>query len=420
MKKLSILFLYLLLFLFISNISAQTGWVQQPCGTISNLSCVYATSQSVCYVAVPNDGLLKTTNGGNTWFFLEMPTGYNVGHIFFTSSNTGYVSAKTNIQFEILKTTNAGNNWSILNYSSDSIWNIFFISDNTGWVLSKTDPCLYKTTDGGNTWLPKTNNFGTLMLNGDLFFPNAETGYCTGEYSMGGVILSTSNGGNWWVQVNTYTDVYNSLFFINALTGWGTTNYTANHFLRKTTNGGYNWIPQYNIGTANLWDIYFINENTGWVVGDSGKILYTSNYGLSWNIQQTGKTTSLKSIFFIDNNTGWAVGSGGVILKSTTGGNLIGIKPISENIPDIFLLSQNYPNPFNPSTTIEFDIPVAGYTKLTVYDLQGRESEILVSEELSAGSYRINFDGNNLSSGIYFYKLETKDFIQTKRMVLIK
>ena len=97
-----------------------------------------------------------------------------------------------------------------------------------------------------------------------------------------------------------------------------------------------------------------------------------------------------------------------------------GIKSISYEIPKSFSLSQNYPNPFNPTTNIEFAIPKNSFAKLIIYDITGREVQTLVNEELKAGTYKVDFDGTNLASGIYFYKLETDNFSSVKKMVLIK
>jgi hypothetical protein len=85
-----------------------------------------------------------------------------------------------------------------------------------------------------------------------------------------------------------------------------------------------------------------------------------------------------------------------------------------------FELSQNYPNPFNPSTNIAYVISQQGVVKLKVYDVLGREVEVLVNELQTPGRYEVNFAGNKLSSGIYFYKLETEAFSQVKKMILLK
>ena len=98
----------------------------------------------------------------------------------------------------------------------------------------------------------------------------------------------------------------------------------------------------------------------------------------------------------------------------------IGLNPINEQVVTTYRLSQNYPNPFNPNTSIVFDIPKASFTLLKMYDASGREAGTLVNELLRPGSYRVNISADNLSSGIYFYKLETNNFTQTKKMVLLK
>lgn len=98
----------------------------------------------------------------------------------------------------------------------------------------------------------------------------------------------------------------------------------------------------------------------------------------------------------------------------------IGINPISSEIPEHFSLSQNYPNPFNPNTKIKIQISKLSKVKLIVYDALGRQIETLVNEQLNPGTYEVDFDGSKYSSGIYFYKLVTDGFSDTKKMVLVK
>lgn len=97
-----------------------------------------------------------------------------------------------------------------------------------------------------------------------------------------------------------------------------------------------------------------------------------------------------------------------------------GITPISTNTPDNYSLSQNYPNPFNPRTKIKFDIKKSGFVKMDVYDLKGALVSELVNDNYSAGSYEVNFDASKLSSGIYFYKIQTGEFTGVKKMMLVK
>ncbi len=91
-----------------------------------------------------------------------------------------------------------------------------------------------------------------------------------------------------------------------------------------------------------------------------------------------------------------------------------------EQIPATYSISQNYPNPFNPNTKIKFSLPKSSFVKITVFDILGREIHILKNEELKAGYHEIDFEANNLPSGIYFYKMQSGKFVATKKMVLMQ
>jgi Predicted extracellular nuclease len=105
--------------------------------------------------------------------------------------------------------------------------------------------------------------------------------------------------------------------------------------------------------------------------------------------------------------------------------DFVGYNPLDvkeENLGAVksYSLLQNYPNPFNPSTTIRFSVPNSGVVSLKVYDVLGREVRTLLNEEKHAGSYSVSFDLRNLSSGIYFYRLQSGSFVDTKKMILMK
>lgn len=97
-----------------------------------------------------------------------------------------------------------------------------------------------------------------------------------------------------------------------------------------------------------------------------------------------------------------------------------GLIPINNEIPNSYSLLQNYPNPFNPITNIKFSIPATGLVKLIVYDILGREIITLLNEVKPAGNYLVDFDASYLSSGVYFYRLESGSFAETKKMLLVK
>jgi hypothetical protein len=101
------------------------------------------------------------------------------------------------------------------------------------------------------------------------------------------------------------------------------------------------------------------------------------------------------------------------------------VNEVGVEVPDSYKLFQNFPNPFNPSTMIKFQIKESGFTTLKVFDILGKEVAVLVNEKLKEGTYEIQFSVNqytniNLSSGIYFYKLVTESFSDTKRMIILK
>jgi endonuclease/exonuclease/phosphatase family metal-dependent hydrolase len=108
------------------------------------------------------------------------------------------------------------------------------------------------------------------------------------------------------------------------------------------------------------------------------------------------------------------------VYATFTFGNSIGIEPISNIIPDKFILEQNYPNPFNPVTRIRFSLPQSSLTMLTVYDNIGRSIGQLVNQRLNAGEYEVEFDASENSSGVYYYRIETEGYLLTRKMILVK
>jgi hypothetical protein len=202
----------------------------------------------------------------------------------------------------------------------------------------------------------------------------------------------------------------------------------------KSTNSGLNWsIVQnsFQFGYHDYNDVKFVNESTGYVVmgrDTKGYIIRTTDAGLSWvqTFELIGNGTSepgsLTCISILNDRHMWVGGYNGTIVSTVSP---VGIQSVGAEIPIHSSLFQNYPNPFNPQTKIKFDIPsnVKGQTsnvKLIIYDLLGREVTTLVDEELKPGTYEVDWDCSNYSSGVYFYKIITEGFVETKKMVLMK
>jgi hypothetical protein len=96
------------------------------------------------------------------------------------------------------------------------------------------------------------------------------------------------------------------------------------------------------------------------------------------------------------------------------------INQIENEVPMVYNLYQNYPNPFNPSTTIKYDIVKYNNVRIVVYDVLGKEMNVLVNSKHNPGRYEVIFNSDNLASGIYYYKITSGDFVSVKKMIIIK
>ncbi|MCE1164646.1 MAG: T9SS type A sorting domain-containing protein [Bacteroidetes bacterium] len=141
----------------------------------------------------------------------------------------------------------------------------------------------------------------------------------------------------------------------------------------------------------------------------------TYTYTYTYKRLSTWVDTSTYTVAFVQNDVNKEVINSGKGHFIATWNN-----PISSPVPDNYTLSQNYPNPFNPVTKISFGIPKSGYVSLKVFDITGSVIYTLVSGQMNAGRYEYDFSGADLSSGVYYYKLECNGFTETKKMVLIK
>ena len=96
------------------------------------------------------------------------------------------------------------------------------------------------------------------------------------------------------------------------------------------------------------------------------------------------------------------------------------VENASVNLPTAYGLDQNYPNPFNPSTEIRYQLPSDGHVKLEIYDVIGNLVTTLIDQEMNAGYHSVNWNASGLSSGIYFYRISSSDFLATKKLILMK
>jgi len=442
MKTLIFFFLVIFAFQFNSTTYTQgTGYVREQGGGllgdgIYNL-CALFTDQIM--LAVTESGkVYKSTNNGDTWF---ESTTVLIYHSINTPSalrtplpglgkppkqkEDGTVNASTDSLWAvgngggIFFTSNSGNNWvQQISGITGQIDAVDFPDNHHGWAADLQGHIIHTTNAGTNWVLQSSLGISTFKI----YFSDLLNGWVTG---FGSVVKYTSNGGTSWVDrtppgVDPLGYIW-SIKFLNQNTGWmAGLNYNS-YSLFRTTNGGVHWdscavSPRPSI----IWGLSFVNAMTGYACAPSA-IFKTTNGGVNW-VSQTlpPNTPILYDIQFANADTGFAVGQNATILYTTSGGQPIGITPISTQIPKSFLLSQNYPNPFNPSTNISIAIPKTGFVKLFIYDALGREVVTLVNQQLNAGIYKVDWNASKQASGIYFYKLITGDHSETKKMVLVK
>jgi len=357
------------------------------------------------------------------------------------------MDALDNYRGLFLKTTNGGQNWCTYGNIPSNIYYLsymHFFNLDTGYVIgckSSIGPpySLLKTTDGGLNWEGCLISGSMLSLN-SICFLNVSTGFVVGEDTSGAVILKTADNGNNWQIINL--SGLGSVFdidFIDNQTGFvlaaGYPQYKSiPNRIYKTTNSGNNWFQITNFsnhGDLLLLGVDFVSTTgKGICYGNSTDSFYvfgTSNYGETWLTYKIYSESILAGSKLIDANNWFVCGglpySDGLILHSTNGGGVF-VKKISEIVPGNIELFQNYPNPFNALTIIgfqysEFRTKVSNVT-LKIYDVLGKELSTLVNGKYQPGTYQVSFDGSRLPSGVYFYRLQMGDYSEIRKMTLIK
>lgn len=406
----------------IGTLFSTQNWSVTYTGQPNTLRGICFLNDNIGFV-VGDHVFLKTTNGGNNW--LSNLNRLNLQSVYFLNNQTGFVAGNSNDSGFILKTTDNGSNWSNFYLSeyplAHDYGNIFFKDNNTGYLVQPYKG-YYRTTNGGLFWVFKDYPYGRIQdfkWIGNLFYKigSSGSGYQKATY------WTSSDETNWGAPY--YCDECDNNEYGISVSIYDTVSYlvteqNGNKYVRRKSNSNQVWQT---IGSGgNVFAYYFVNKTSfhfGHLYNSKTYLHSTSNAGYTW-INDTLPDFTIRNMFFVNQSTGYAVGENGLIAKTTNGGGAIGIQTLSTEVPGQYLLSQNYPNPFNPKTNIEFDIVKNGYVKVTVFDVLGEEITILVDQELQVGSYQVDWIATNYPSGIYFYRLDAKDFTMTKKMVLSK
>jgi hypothetical protein len=253
----------------------------------------------------------------------------------------------------------------------------------------------------------------------DKVFAFAISGINLFAGASGGVFLSTNNGSGWSVASTGLTNSYVKSLAVSGTNLFAGT-YGGGAFL--STNNGTTW-SAVNTGLTDTYVNALAASGTNLFAGTFGGVFLSTNNGTSWTQVNTGLTSS--SVLALAFSPNGAVGTN---LFAGTDGRGIWKRPLSEmitsaeelstDLPAQFLLDQNHPNPFNPSTTIRYSLPRRARMTLSVWNTLGQQIAVLHNGEQDAGYYELRFDGSGLSSGVYFYRIQAGEFVQTRKLLL--
>ncbi|MCX6158076.1 MAG: T9SS type A sorting domain-containing protein [Ignavibacteriae bacterium] len=383
----------------------------------------------------------KTTNNGTTWTAFTVPSQKSTSYM-----NSGYLIDNNFYGFGmqektgIMMTKNGGANWIFSDLSAISTKGVSSVSFNddklNGIASFLNDNVVARTTNGGTNWFSQSVSPSNAMITG-----TGSVDYVSGTNAVYLMVSNTTgtqsyksvdNGATWEsIPVPSQVkDVYSFDIYYNGVsnaTGFGTSSTTAPIKLIDSSplpvklqsftysvsgrNVNLNWATSMEENNAGF-DIERKSETGNWTkvgfVAGKGNSNNVNNYTYTDSKIESGKFSYRLKQSDYNGNFEYFTLSGNVTVGT----------------PSKYVLSQNYPNPFNPVTKIDFEIPQDAKVTMKVYDITGKEMSTLFSGVKSAGFHTVQFDGNGLSTGIYFYRLVAsangQETVITKKMNLIK
>lgn len=276
---------------------------------------------------------------------------------------------------------------------------------------------IFISKDNGSSWKSLNNDLSSNSIKKLLLSDSAKELYAI---SYGELLYKYHEQNGEWIKTRIYFPethlvydicIYDSILFVGTENG-----------VFSSSDMGENWIKSNNglqdnqlVNTLYKYDnLIFASSNN--------EIYYSLNHGNNWKLFDTKLEST--NMFFINNmliiDSVFYINTDHGIYKNSLNEIITNIGKENSNIIYKFRLEQNYPNPFNPTTKIRYSLPKSGSTKIYLYDILGREIIKLVDEHKEIGSYEIEFNAANLSNGIYFYRIISGNYSETKKMVLLK
>ena len=397
--------IFSLIFLLFGLNSVKADWVAGS-GTNHEVNAIVASGNNVFAATgswwTPDGHVFISTDFGSNW------TQTSFAQIFYSLGVSGnYLFAGVNHFAGVYVTTNNGANWTQvtpLHLMSQHITSILTSGSNIyigGWGPGH----LAVSTNTGTNWV-------ITSLNQEIMSTALAGNYLYAGSKNNGVYLSTNNGTDWQQTSLNNKSVY-SLIINNGKVFAG----TISNGIFTSTNNGVDWTQT----SLNYQSVRaFAVSGTYLFAGTENEGVYLStNNGVNWSQKNDGFPwpVTILSLCIVNN---YVIAGSSISAWRRPLSEFLGLKNISYQVPNEFSLSQNYPNPFNPKSKIKFQIAKLSGAKMVIFDILGREVASLVNEQLKPGTYEVEWDASSNPSGVYFYRLITDKYIETKKMVLIK
>lgn len=417
MKYFTIL-LFCFNFTFFQNINAQ--WTN-PDLTLTGRQILCFAKNDLSVIAGTNGGLVSSTNNGQSWTNTGAGLPYSNVRALLNVESYPFNLLAGMVSGRISMSTNFGENFTAFPAESEQLP---FLADINCILERGNSSNFLAGTERGVYLLPQYYPLSTwIPINTGL--PSAETKVRAIVEIDGEIFAGTNSGvfqlsGYDWVERNSGLTNLNvtALISVGGYLFAGTSQGSVGGVYISSDNGG-NWT----LSKPETWVTSFLVVGSNIFEGSMGNgITRSTNFGISWVPINDGLGSGAYNVM--------SLGADDQYLFAGTNGSNIWRRPLSQVVTDVneelniqpeqYSLEQNYPNPFNPTTSIRYQVSSIAQVTLKVYDILGNEVARLVNEDKPVGSYEVDFDASQLSSGIYLYKLTAGNFIETRKMILIK
>jgi photosystem II stability/assembly factor-like uncharacterized protein len=412
MKKI-VLFLNLLFIFSLNTFSQQDFWLNTNFYFGSEVTGLVTSINNELFASTESNGIFHSSNNGLGWIAINNGLSSNTISALSISPETQTLIA-CSWGGDYFRSTNNGELW--IPFSSFNAMNL--TSNITGVFFAGTAiNGVVRSNDDGLTWVMRNSGLTQFSIY-SFAFTDSSTVFASSY--LNAVYRSTNNGDLWTpIPIPAAIEAVNSLAAHDGILYAG----TDGQGVYATDDAQINWTQKIN-GLTNLHVRKVLINSDGHIyISTNGGTFCSKDNGAGWTDISSGLTDfNITCMTFSNDGFIFCGTESGKVFRSYNTTTLIEQND-NEN-PETYRLYQNYPNPFNPSTKVSWQAPLGSWQTLKVYDVLGNEVTTLVNEYRPAGSYEVEFNPassiKHPASGVYFYRLQAGDYIETKKMILLK